>query len=42
VVTGLVLMFFATAHLLELFMHPADIGRMPPRRALPAAAGCSG
>jgi fumarate reductase subunit C len=26
VVTGLVLMFFATAHLLELFMHPADIG----------------
>ncbi|WP_040362464.1 fumarate reductase cytochrome b subunit [Congregibacter litoralis] len=26
VVTGLVLMFFATAHLLELFIHPADIG----------------
>lgn len=26
VVTGLVLMFFATAHLLEIFMHPSDIG----------------
>ena len=26
VLTGLVLMFFATAHLLELFIHPADIG----------------
>jgi fumarate reductase subunit C len=26
VVTGLVLMFFVTAHLLELFMHPGDIG----------------
>jgi fumarate reductase subunit C len=26
VVTGLVLMFFVTAHLLELFLHPADIG----------------
>jgi fumarate reductase subunit C len=26
VVTGFVLMFFATAHLLELFIHPADIG----------------
>lgn len=26
VVTGLVLMFFVTAHLLELFLHPSDIG----------------
>jgi fumarate reductase subunit C len=26
VVTGLVLMFFATAHLLEIFVHPGDIG----------------
>lgn len=26
VITGLVLMFFATAHLYEMFMHPADIG----------------
>ncbi|WOJ95155.1 fumarate reductase cytochrome b subunit [Congregibacter variabilis] len=26
VLTGLVLMFFATAHLLELFIHPANIG----------------
>lgn len=26
VVTGLILMFFVTAHLLELFMHPANIG----------------
>lgn len=26
VVTGLVLMFFVTAHLIELFMHPASIG----------------
>ena len=26
VVTGLILMFFVTAHLLELFMHPGDIG----------------
>ncbi len=26
VITGLVLMFFATAHLLELFVHPSDIG----------------
>ena len=26
VVTGLVLMFFVTAHLLELFLHPGDIG----------------
>ncbi len=26
VVTGLVLMFFATAHLLELFLHPGNIG----------------
>jgi fumarate reductase subunit C len=26
VLTGLVLMFFATAHLLEVFMHPGDIG----------------
>jgi len=26
VITGLVLMFFATAHLLELFLHPSNIG----------------
>jgi fumarate reductase subunit C len=26
VVTGLVLMFFATAHLYEIFMHPGEIG----------------
>jgi fumarate reductase subunit C len=26
VITGLVLMFFATAHLYEIFMHPGDIG----------------
>jgi len=26
VVTGLVLMFFATAHLYEIFMHPSEIG----------------
>lgn len=26
VITGLVLMFFVTAHLLELFLHPGDIG----------------
>lgn len=26
VITGLVLMFFVTAHLLELFVHPGDIG----------------
>jgi fumarate reductase subunit C len=26
VITGLVLMFFVTAHLLEVFLHPGDIG----------------
>lgn len=26
VITGLILMFFVTGHLLELFMHPGDIG----------------
>jgi fumarate reductase subunit C len=37
VLTGLVLMFFATAHLLELFMHPTYIG--PHASALKIASG---
>jgi fumarate reductase subunit C len=39
VVTGLVLMFFATAHLLELFMHPADIGPHASAARMPAEDG---